>query len=255
MKKNRGIAIALAIIFGGFGVHKFYLRDPGAGVFYIILNIVTLRMIGFGAATLLGWFDAFKLLSMGQRDFDRKYNWDHMRKSYSDVTQHKPSSRRQKTIEQRRTRQRTRHVSPRNNPYKKSGIKKFKDYDLKGAIEDFEKAVSMSPTDGDLHFNLACAYSLNEETEKSLDHLAKAVANGFKNIEMIHGHDALAYVRIQPAFDRFVDNNYKFSGSAKPVEGETKTDHLPQLEKLKELREKGLISELEYIKEKQKLTK
>lgn len=255
MKKNRGIAIALAFIFGGFGVHKFYLKDPGAGIFYIILNIVTLRMLNFGVATFLGWMDAFRLLSMDTREFDRRYNWNHMQKNYSDVSQHRPSSKRHKSIQKRRQNQKVkqRHQQ-RSNPYKKDGIKLFKDYDLPGAKDAFEKAVEISPNDPDLHFNMACVYSLLEETDKAFIHLQNAVANGFKNTEMIHGHDALAFLRIQPEFESFVENQYKFRPSTHNVSKSTE-DVLPHLEKLKELRDKGLITELEYIKEKQKLTR
>lgn len=253
MKKNRGIAIALAFILGGFGVHKFYLRDPGSGVFYIILNLVTLRLFGFGAATVLGWIDAFRMLGMDSREFDRRYNWRQMRRNYEDVSRHRPSSRRHKDIQRRKERQRGRK-RVRNNPYKKEGMKHFKEYDLPAAREAFQKALETSPNDGELHFYTACVYSLTEETEKALRHLHDAVANGFKDTERIHSHDALAFVRIQPAFETFVKNNYTYDGK-KPVETDTRKDKLPDLDKLKELREKGLITELEYIREKQKLSR
>ncbi|MDX1684797.1 MAG: NINE protein [Saprospiraceae bacterium] len=259
MKKNRILAIALAILLGGFGVHKFYLRNVGAGIFYIILNILTLRLIGFGVASVLGWIDAFRMMTMGQRDFDRKYNWDHMRKSYSDVSRHRPSSRRHKEIERRKRRQRKRK-RVRHNPYKKEGLRYFKDYDLDKAIESFEKALEISPRDPGLNFNMACAMSLTEQTERAFHHLSAAVENGLKNKEMIHGHDALAFVRIQPEFEKFVENGYKYvvdkeikKEDTAEKKKEEQEERLPQLEKLKELREKGLITELEFIKEKQKL--
>jgi TM2 domain-containing membrane protein YozV len=34
--KNRGIALALALIFGGIGAHKFYLGRPGLGLLYLL---------------------------------------------------------------------------------------------------------------------------------------------------------------------------------------------------------------------------
>jgi TM2 domain-containing membrane protein YozV len=256
--KKRGVAILLAVFLGSFGVHKFYLRDSGAGIFYIILQLFTLRMFGFGISTILGWIDAVKMLSMGERAFDRKYNWDHMRKGYSDVSRRRASNRRYHTVNRPKRTGTTYAQRKKGNAFKKSGMKKYKDFDLEGAIDDFVKAVELSPKDPDLHFNLACAYSLTEETKKALQHLSDAVSNGFKNTEMIHGHDALAYIRIQPEFETFVKNNYRLKAESKTIKVEdapTKKneDILEQLGKLQKLKEEGLITELEYIREKQKL--
>ena len=256
--KKRGIAILLAFVLGGFGVHKFYLREPGAGVFYVILQIMGLRLFGFGISTILGWVDAVRMLSMGERAFDRKYNWDHMRKGYSDVSRRRASDRRYRTVNRPKRRSTTYEQRKKGNAFKRTGIKKFKDFDLEGAIEDFEAAVELSPEDADLHFSLACAYSLTEQTQKAFNALSLAVAHGFKNVEMIHGHDALAYLRIQPEFETFVQNNYRLKETRQKTtrqeaKEEPKEDILEQLEKLQKLKERGLISELEYIREKQKL--
>lgn len=35
-KKNRSLAIFLAIILGGIGAHKFYLEEPGWGILYLL---------------------------------------------------------------------------------------------------------------------------------------------------------------------------------------------------------------------------
>lgn len=34
--KSRGLAIALALFLGGFGVHWFYLERPGKGLIYLL---------------------------------------------------------------------------------------------------------------------------------------------------------------------------------------------------------------------------
>jgi TM2 domain-containing membrane protein YozV len=34
--KSRGITLALALIFGGIGAHKFYLGRPGLGLLYLL---------------------------------------------------------------------------------------------------------------------------------------------------------------------------------------------------------------------------
>lgn len=147
--------------------------------------------------------------------------------------------------------------APKNNPYKTSGLKKFKDFDYKGAIEDFEKALQINPDDIAVHFNLACAYSLNEDVDKSLYHLDRAVSLGFKDVEKIQNHDALAYLRIQEKFEAFEQNNYRLTGaqrkSVKEEPGQN-SELLEQLNKLAELRKKGLLTEEEYVMQKKKLT-
>jgi hypothetical protein len=35
-KKSRGIAVLLAFLLGGLGIHKFYLDKPGIGVLYLL---------------------------------------------------------------------------------------------------------------------------------------------------------------------------------------------------------------------------
>lgn len=70
----------------------------------------------------------------------------------------------------------------KSNPYKASGIKKYKDFDLEDAIMDFKKGLELSPTDVAWHFNLACAYSLTEK-HPSYHHLSLAVGNGLKDVE------------------------------------------------------------------------
>jgi len=148
---------------------------------------------------------------------------------------------------------------PRNaskaNPYKNSGVKKFKDYDYEGAIEDFEKAQQINEDDISVHFNLACAYSLMEDKNKAMYHLDNAVSLGFKDFEKIKTHDALAYLRIQDEFEAFQQNNYQLSGNqAKTMENSGQnTALLEQLQKLAELRQKGLLTEEEFVLQKKKL--
>ena len=158
---------------------------------------------------------------------------------------------------------------PRENPFKKTGISKYKDFDIDGAIEDFVKGLELDPSDMALHFNLAAAYSLTEQTEKGFHHLEKAVENGFKDFEKIKTHDDLAFLRIQEGFEAFQDNGYKSSGGAVATENHASTAEevrkeepevliqddilLSQLQKLSELRNKGLLSDKEYSLEKEKL--
>lgn len=106
-------------------------------------------------------------------------------------------------------RQQRRAPKPDNSLHKKSGIEKYKEYDYKGAIVDFNKAVEIDPTDSNAHFNLACAYSLMEDKANAFVHLDQAVNHGFKDLYRIKDHDGLAWLRVQKGFDKFEKNGFK----------------------------------------------
>lgn len=146
---------------------------------------------------------------------------------------------------------------PKNNPYKQSGIKKYKDFEYEESIKDFEKALSIDPSDIAVHFNIACAYSLTEQTDKAFEHISKAVENGFKDFDKIQDHDAFAYLRIQDEFEAFAKNGYKLSGSAgsgpQASSPQEQNNLLEQLQKLAELRERGLLTADEFEIQKKKL--
>ena len=297
--KNRIVAGLLALFFGGFGVHKFYLRDSGSGIFYLILMFVGAGM-RIPISMFLGWIDALVLFTMSEERFDAKYNKKYADRQKRRAQRYEPRSDRrypardeygrprQQRSSQRgyevrreearrspsRSAQRTPQRAPqrpprrkRDNPFKKTGISKYKDYDVDGAIEDFNKGLELDPKDIALHFNLACAYSLTEKPEKSFHHLSKAVEFGFKDFEKIKTHDDLAFLRIQEGFEAFAEKGYRLE-TAKTIPVTDKTEEqtpdlskdllqddilLSQLEKLSELRNKGLLSEKEFIIEKEKL--
>ena len=145
----------------------------------------------------------------------------------------------------------------RSNPFKKTGIQKYKDFEMEGAIADFKQGLAIDPRDVALHFNIAAAYSLTEDKDKAFYHISEAVKHGFKDFEKINTHDDLAYVRIQPEFDDFKENGYVLSKTKRqiPVKEEEVTDDvlLSQLNKLAEMRKKGLLSNDEFVLEKEKL--
>jgi hypothetical protein len=131
----------------------------------------------------------------------------------------------------------------------------------------------LEPDDISLHFNLACAFSLTEKPEQAYFHLSKAVSNGFKDFNKIQSHDDLAYLRIQPGFHDFEQNGYVQVNTIpviekeeiietpketqeKPIEEKNPLNDdilLSQLNKLDELRNRGLISDREFQMEKRKL--
>lgn len=262
--RNKNAAGLFAIFLGWAGVHRFYLGQVGLGVLYVILTVLSFGVI----SGILSIIDAIVLFSMDEEKFDYKYNSQQTmvppvynrqgRQGYPPV----PPPRRGK-VPAEKTRSSSREIQ---NPYKVSGIKKYKDFDLEGAIEDFQKGLEIHPRDISLHFNLACAYSLTEQVDKAYMHLDRAVSLGFNDFEKIKTHDDLAYVRIQDRFESFQKNGYRLELPPVVTEDiqvpeipkeEPVVDDLllAQLKRLSELRDRGLLSEQEFLIEKRKLTR
>jgi len=97
---------------------------------------------------------------------------------------------------------------PRNNKAKESGLVKMKEYQLEEALEDFKTALKIAPNDPEIYFNLACIYSVLEKTADGFEALKNAKKHGFKDENAILTHDMLAYLRLNGAFEEFVESGY-----------------------------------------------
>ncbi len=262
--KNKNAAALMAFFGGFFGLHRFYLGQVGLGILYLLLVFT-------GLSVILGILDGILFLTMDQEVFDAKYNrryrsYRYHRRQMQD-TDFERSSRRSSRGSDRRTRATSRRRpadaprkphrrrQPKQNPFKQSGIKKFKDFEIEASIEDFKQALKVDPNDLTIHFNLACAYSQLEKTELGYQHLSQAVQMGFNDFNRIDSHDALAYLRIQPQWEEFKANGYTLRKKLEsPKENLLDNDLLlQQLKKLNELKDKGLITEKEFLEQKTKL--
>ncbi len=94
------------------------------------------------------------------------------------------------------------------NRTKQAAITKLNNYDLEEAIDEFKKALKENPKDAEIYFYLACAYSVLERTDEGFDALKTAVANGLPDQEMILNHDMLAFLRMHPAFEAFLNSGF-----------------------------------------------
>lgn len=271
-EKSRIFAAGLAFIFGMFGAHKFYLEKGGQGMMFIFLLFMGINVLSFPITALLGFFDAFRLLIMSDEQFDATYNKG-LKNNRRQQRSTRQRTRTNRSTSQRRTssaapaRRKNKNNFSKSNPFKKSGIDKYKEFDIDGAIADFEQGLAISPGDVALHWNITCAYALQENKDKAFYHLEKAVQLGFNDFEKIQTHDDLAFLRIQPEYDGFKNAGYRMTGnrvrnsneepksSNAPIKEEELTDDilLSQLNKLAELRKKGLLSEQEFVAERKKL--
>lgn len=92
---------------------------------------------------------------------------------------------------------------------KQKGIKHLQEYELPEALAEFEKALQENPRDAEIHFHMACAYSVLEKPRAGLDCLKKAVELSLQNQEMILTHDMLAFIRMHPAFAGFEESGFR----------------------------------------------
>jgi TM2 domain-containing membrane protein YozV len=241
--KNKYIAAILAVFFGAFGAHKFYLDKFVSGLIRLVLfTFFFLWGYSFGREVLfmIGFVEGLILLLMSHDSFNEHYNQniDVSNRPWGKVT-----------------------VTPKvkNNPYLKTGNEKYKEFDYTGAIEDYTKGLVINPHDNVLHFNLACAYSLTEDSDKSFYHLNKAVEFGYKDLENIKTKDDLSFIRVQPEFENFVKNNFSTNNPNQTKEGgiEENSEELPdllgQIKILNQKREKGELSDDDYFEERKKL--
>ena len=265
MKKKRTTAL-LALMFGIFGVHRFYLGQRAKGIMHLILFGITMIVSieedvpAIFIAAILGFIDAVLFFVMPKEEFDEKYNTRYLGYEESARRPSRFSKRRNKRDEPQQPRRRRVEVESVNT-FKESGMRKYDDFDIQAAIIDFRKALNADFKDAQVHFLLACSYSINEEPEKALFHLDKSVDFGFVDFDKIHQVDALAHLRTHNRFEEFVKNSYQIPRylpeneelQLDKMEDEKANNLLDQIAALGALYEKGALTPDEFHEQKQKL--
>ena len=256
--KSKIVAGVLALIFGIFGVHRFYLGKWMHGVAHLLLFFITLGITieeGFPAViapALLGFIDSILFFVMPTEDFDEKYNARRLQERIREKRYYKLGHEEEEEA--------WNHLNDRKSfslsLLKKIGIERFRAGDFDGAVNAFVKALEKGVEYPWLHFNLACCYSMIQDADAAMEHLEKAVANGFSDVHKIQGHAALQFLREQPEFGAFAARGYKRVAPAPLPAAEQvplPLNPLDQLLQLGELKSKGLLSEEEFQREKQNL--
>ena len=185
--RKKGAAAFIALFFGMFGVHRFYLGQRAKGLWWFILSILSIVIFAEGNMDfppfviflILGFLDFILLLAMPRVEFDHKYN------GVTDGTAPVRKSRRERRLERRESRRRKpvrrsreRYVeqsspAPRKKEYNNrntliaEGLRLYRQEDYTRAIEVFEQAVREDPDLTAAYFNLACAYSIRRNAEKA----------------------------------------------------------------------------------------
>jgi len=266
--KRKHVTTVLALTLGLYGIHRFYLGQKLKGILHFSLAMFSGFLFFEEGAPLImlpaiiGLMDAILFMVMPQEEFDNRYNFNRPKqerstpqrrtRAYDPHRDEAPSAHEQRLYEERQWDE---------QPFKRTGVAKFNRHDYSGAIKDFLRALKDTPNDPDLHFNLACCYSIEEETMMSLYHLDKAIENGYQKFDKIHRHSFLSYIRQQPQFQEFVDNDYQLVNYYEEVEealdeqpeGLELDGLIEQIKKLGELREKGILTEEEFREQKRRL--
>ena len=169
--KNKTTAGIFALVFGGLGVHRFYLGQPGKGLLYLLF-------VWTFIPTIIAMIDGIIFLTQDEDKFDRKYNpemWtrrqDQEQGAYQQGYNPPPPPPRQ-VYAPEPTR------GPKKDPFQLSADQKYADYDFDGAIQDYRRSLNVDPRQADVHFKLACLYSIHENTDTAIYHLSQALEHG-----------------------------------------------------------------------------
>ncbi|MCF8237972.1 MAG: SHOCT domain-containing protein [Saprospiraceae bacterium] len=251
--KNRFVAVFFAFFGGVVGLHKMYLRGWNAGsgrLVFFFLAIFLRWPVVLVILTVIAILEGILMATMDQETFDQKYN-----SVETAAPRSTRAERHQKRAQRRSTRSAPRPAAIFSGAGKfiKNGMKKFRNYDLKGALADFLQAEERDPRSATVHFNLACTYSMMENAEKGFHHLSLAMTHGFRDEEKIQTHDSLAFLRIQPDFRAFVANGYKPLTEHQALESGGDGNLLEELRKLSEQREQGMLTSEEFDMRKRNL--
>lgn len=248
--KNKVTAGILAIFLGGLGVHRFYLGQAGLGIIYLLFCWTAIPAI-------ISLVDAIIFFTMNDHDFNLKYY-----RAFGNTMQ--PSVVIQNvqgnyTANATPAENQAANIQPqissnsRETPFKQEGDRKYENYDFDGAIGEYRKSLNVKPNDPAVHFKLACLYSILEQTDNSLFHLNKAIEQGFTNLDEIKNHDHLAFLRTTPEYETFRQHNFRMNIPESRLQTLPAEDIISKIEKLAELKDKGAISEEEFVAQKSKL--
>lgn len=248
--KDKNLAAILALVMGSIGAHKFYLGKPMKGILYLLFSWTSIPF-------LVSLVEGVQYLTMSQDQFDLKHNAEQL------LLAHRREQYRQLGQGQRGGAGARRSVAPppkKKNKYKISGDKKYKNHDFDGAIKDYNLALKVDPRQKDVHFNLACMYSLLERSEEAYHHLSKAVEFG-TSPKKIQSHDSLVYLRSSPIYNDFVRNGYKVprprSKQEQRIEKMESLDAngkiYDEIKKLAKLNKKGVLTDAEFEQQKARL--
>jgi TM2 domain-containing membrane protein YozV len=284
--KDKNLAAVLAFFGGSVGLHRFYLGQVGLGIVYIFLMPLAFFLGIIDAISFLSMDQQSFDMKYNKEQYRPAVPTRRVQNQpLSDRERRYQQRQRERAMREKNRRQasgQSRSVSPMPSPpqrnpgrapgyaEREAGLKYFRDFEYDRAIIAFQRALEKNPKDIASHFNIACSYSCEEEADKAFYHLDRAVSLGFDDFSRIRNHDSLAFLRVQPEFEDFALNGFRLvpdrtkeeSLLESPVKVEETTsgdsipeneDLLEQLQRLATLKEKGLLTEGEFVAQKKRL--
>ncbi len=267
--KKKPVSAVLALFLGYLGAHRFYLGQRAWGVAYFALFFFLFSVsVDEGEpwvflSILVGFLDAVLLSVMPQEEFDHRFNRPYLDKA--------------PVYREPRAPVRRREDSEELHQLKAAGVRSFRQHNYEAALDAFEDALEIAPRDPSVHFNIACCYARLERAAPAVEHLELAIENGFDRPEKLHSHPAFSWLRRQPIFRNFIENDYRVpplqlpqpqeelvlppqpvngtaaaAPSAEEMDLDT-SDLLERITKLGELRERGILTEEEFAEQKRRL--
>ncbi|NJB86345.1 TM2 domain-containing membrane protein YozV [Lewinella marina] len=258
--KSKTTAGIFALVFGGLGVHRFYLGQKGLGILYLLF-------VWTFIPTIIAMIDGIVFLTQDEDKFNRKYNTEYWAMQHAQQQQQQYHHHHHYQSSPPQPPPRTAYAEePRRekkDPFQVSADRKYADYDFEGAIQDYRRSLNVDPRQADVHFKMACLYSIHEDTDTALYHLSQALEHGYYDFDEIEKHDHLAFLRSTPDYQAFKSNGYRIPATspaepaaANPVPPDTlelSDDLITRIERLAKLKEDGILSEDAFRREKAKI--
>lgn len=129
--------------------------------------------------------------------------------------------------------------------YVREGDKSLNEKDYYSAIDSYKKVLGITKPAPKTHFKLAYIYSIQKNKELAFKHLQFAIEQGYNNLQKLQ-QEGFDYLRKQPEYASFKSNGFKFEEKAD-------SSNIDKLERLAKLKKDGLITEEEFLQEKEKI--
>ena len=291
--KDKNLAAVLAFFGGSFGLHRFYTGQIALALIYFIpiigglLGVIdAIAFLSMSQEDFDRRYNLEQYRTVSNRNYDDRSPRNDRERRYQE-RQRERTERERARQQSRAARQRTQRSPSESSSYqppretsppprrapagateRKAGLRYFRDFEYDRAIIAFQRALELNPQDVASHFNIAASYSCEEEADKAFYHLDRAVALGFRDFDRIRAHDSFAFLRIQAEYEVFAENDFRLAAD-RAVEEKTldnpiaeeemvelpeiDDDLLDQLQRLATLKEKGLLTELEFDTQKKRL--
>ncbi len=261
------MAIVFAVALGWCGVHRFTLGQWQYGLFHIFLFVVSMatfdRFLGWDMtpwltlSAFLGYYNAVQWFRMSDEEFGEQFL--------------EPVDAGDKPVEGKYLRGQEvvhpRVLSGRARRGLLASAKTAYDaFDYQLAAEQYEQALDMDLKDGESRVLAARCYSLLEDSDAAYRHLAKAVQLRATNLDLVSQDADFAWLRTQDDFEArrrvgFGVPAEFVAAPATPPPPRAEPPALPprspnlldDLERLASLRERGVLDEAEFARQKERL--